>query len=125
MNLIGDILESFSREMILKEFRVALLSYFKKTIQVCSSELNKRSINTNELLLDTVSRVQGETRDVCIYFIPHDTYSYSCERQLFNVATSRARMYTIIVSEKDILNRISDKKVIQYFNMIKYSRELD
>lgn len=120
VHLIGDILELFSKEMILKEYRIAVLSYFKKTIQSIGIELNKRSVNTNKLLLDTVSRVQGETRDVCIYFITKDRYSYSCERHLFNVATSRAKMYTIIITDNQILDEISNPVVIKYFKSIKY-----
>ena len=56
------------------------------------------------LLIETVARIQGLTTDVTIFVIPNSGYNHSLEKRLFNVATSRAKRHTIIISDKNIVN---------------------
>ena len=56
------------------------------------------------MLVETVARVQGITRDVTIYVIPDtDSKIHSLELRLFNVATSRAKENTYIVCPNSIM----------------------
>ncbi len=76
--------------------------------------------NSNNVLVETVSRIQGLTTDVCIYFIPNSSVHFSLNKNLFNVATSRASQLTIIISDKNILDyKYIDKGVKKYFNKMK------
>ena len=69
--------------------------------------------------METVSRVQGLTTDVTIYVVPNTFYSWSLERRLFNVATSRARRNTIILADKDILKGPQmDTQVQRYLSQL-------
>lgn len=65
--------------------------------------INSHIKNTN-LIIDTVARVQGLTTDVCIFVIPNTNYLRSLEPRLFNVATSRSIIQTIIITDKEILD---------------------
>lgn len=55
------------------------------------------------MLIETIARVQGLTTDVTIFVIPNSGYNYTLEKRLFNVATSRAKRHTIIISDKNII----------------------
>ena len=72
----------------------------------------------NNVLIDTVERVQGMTCDICLYYIPNTMMSMSLEKSLFNVATSRAKQLTIIVSDKSILNTTCDRTVATYLQKV-------
>ena len=71
------------------------------------------------MIIETVSRIQGLTTDICIYLVPNTAYHRSLENRLFNVATSRAKRHTIIITDKNILNRsLSDNEVKQYLQQL-------
>lgn len=72
------------------------------------------------VLVETVSRVQGLTTDVTIYVVPNTQYSWSLEQRLFNVATSRARRHTIIITDTDVLKGPQmDEQVRRYLTQLK------
>lgn len=64
--------------------------------------------------IETVDRVQGLTVDYCIFFIPNASLPYSLDPKLFNVATSRARLNTIIVADSTMLQRQMSDDVRKY-----------
>lgn len=66
------------------------------------------------VLIDTVERVQGMTCDVCIYYIPNTMMGMSLDKSLFNVATSRAKQLTIIIADNSILNTSCHRDVHSY-----------
>jgi hypothetical protein len=71
--------------------------------------------NYNSLLIETVDRVQGLTKDVTIYVIPNTGLHYSLEPRLFNVATSRSKGHTIIICDKNILDNLHINKEVKAF----------
>ena len=86
-----------------KKCRVAILSQLIKTTGALQVEVARQLGSINNILVDTVARVQGLTRDVTIYVIPDtDAKLYSLEKRLFNVATSRAIRNTYIICPKSI-----------------------
>ena len=74
--------------------------------------------NRNNVLIDTVERVQGMTCDVCLYFIPNTMMGMSLDKSLFNVATSRATQFTVILADKSIVNANCDNAVRKYLESV-------
>ncbi len=101
-----------------KELEIAVLSKFKASVRMLQNCLVSTVGNIDNVLIDTVERVQGMTCDVCIFFIPNTMMSMSLDRALFNVATSRAKQLTIIVTDKEIVNTNCDCAVRKFLNMI-------
>lgn len=97
---------------------IAVLSKFKKSV----SELQKYFVMKwtkdkelpNNILIETVDRVQGLTVDYCFYLIPNTSLKYSLEYNLFNVATSRAKYNTIIIADNFILKENMQENVRKY-----------
>lgn len=85
-----------------KKCEIAVLTCMKDTVRALQSVISSR-IKSSKILVDTVARVQGLTTDICVYVVPNTHYLRTLEPRLFNVATSRARRQTIIITDKEIL----------------------
>lgn len=85
------------------KMEIAVLSCMRKTVRELQKTINSHIKNSN-LIIDTIARVQGLTTDVCIFVIPNTNYLRSLEPRLFNVATSRSIIQTIIISDKEIFD---------------------
>ncbi len=96
--------------------KIAVFSFFVKTTKALQKAFAQTIGPNNRLLIDTVSRVQGLTTDIVVYFVPNTGYIRSLDRRLFNVATSRAKRQTIIICDRGVLNSYSgiDRLVYQY-----------
>lgn len=88
-----------------EKLHIAVLTYFVETTKALQKGIFQTLGYHNNLLVDTVSRVQGLTTDVTIFVIPNTGYHRSLENRLFNVATSRSKRHTIIIADSDILNQ--------------------
>lgn len=87
-----------------KKIEIAILSLLIRTATALQVEVTRTIGNINNVLVETVARVQGITKDVTIYVIPNtDSMLHSLELRLFNVATSRARKNTYIICPENIL----------------------
>ncbi len=92
-----------SELLIQKEkLHISVLSFYVETTKALQRAIYQTVGYHNNLLIETVSRIQGLTTDVVIYVIPNTGYSWSLDRRLFNVATSRAKRHTIIISDSKI-----------------------
>lgn len=91
---------------------VAILSKFKDSIR----ELQRVfiGVSNDNVKIETVDRVQGLTVDYCLFFIPNVSVNYSLDKELFNVATSRARFCTVIISDKSLFNNNMAIEVRKY-----------
>lgn len=101
-----------------KKTEIVILSVLIKTTTALQVEVTRTIGNVNNILVETVARVQGITKDVTIYVIPHtDSMVHSLELRLFNVATSRAKENTYIICPNNIKDytHMSDK-VRTYLN---------
>lgn len=88
-----------------KKIEIAILSQLIKTTKSIQSEVANQIGSSNNVLVETVARVQGITVDYTIYVIPDtDAKLHSFELRLFNVATSRARRNTYIICPRNIMN---------------------
>lgn len=81
---------------------IAVLSKFRKTVKILQDRFISKLGNKNNVLIDTVERIQGMTRDIIIYLIPNSMMTMSLDNALFNVASSRATHHTIIVADPSI-----------------------
>lgn len=97
---------------------IAILSKFRETVRQLQKYFVIKWTTTKELpdniRIETVDRVQGLTVDYCIFFIPNASLRYSLENDLFNVATSRAKYNTIVISDKSILRQNMSEEVRKY-----------
>ena len=96
------------------DLNIAVLAKFTDSVKMLQNcIIDKLGIRQN-ILVDTVERVQGLTCDVCVFYIPNTMMSMSLNRPLFNVATSRAKQMTFIVCDPSINTGICDNDVKAY-----------
>lgn len=118
MNALEQILKMVKTIIDLSpKSEIAVLSKFKDSVRELQKYLVLNwpgaSIPDN-IKIETVDRVQGLTVDYCIFFIPNASLPYSLDDKLFNVATSRARLNTIIVADSSMLRRQMSDEVRKY-----------
>ena len=103
-----------------ENLHVSVLTFYVETTKALQRAIYQTIGSHNNLLIDTVSRIQGLTTDITIYVIPNTSYRRQLDRRLFNVATSRARRHTIIVSDKEILSHLDmiDTDVCLYLSKL-------
>jgi rRNA-processing protein FCF1 len=115
INSIIDLVEKILSED--NESKIAVLSKFRPTIRQIQKQFilqSKKSEIPENVKIETVDRVQGLTVDYCIFFIPNASLKYSLEKELFNVATSRAQYCTIIVADKSLMGKDMEEEVRKY-----------
>jgi hypothetical protein len=101
-----------------KNLNVAILAKFTDSVKMLQNcIIDKLGVRQN-ILVDTVERVQGLTCDVCIFYIPNTMMAMSLDRPLFNVATSRAKQLTVIVCDPSIKTAICDIDVRKYIESL-------
>lgn len=102
-----------------EKLHISVLTYFIETTKSLQKSIFQKVGYHKNLLIETVSRVQGLTTDIVIFVVPNSSYHRSLENRLFNVATSRSKRHTIIIADKNVLNRSQvDNEVKQYLQML-------
>lgn len=99
---------------------IAILTYYKETSRAIQKKVSSTIGNHNNVLIETVSRVQGLTTDIVLFLVPNVGYNYSLDKHLFNVATSRAKRHTFIIADKNIIvdNLNKDKETLKYLEKL-------
>jgi rRNA-processing protein FCF1 len=87
-----------------ENLHISVLSNYIDTVKALQKTIYGSIDDPKNLLIETVARIQGLTTDVTIFVIPNSGYNHSLEKRLFNVATSRAKRHTIIISDKNIIS---------------------
>lgn len=100
------------------KLKIAVLTKFRAAVRMLQNSFISQFGSKENVLIDTVERVQGMTCDVCLYFIPNTMMGMSLNRALFNVATSRAKQLTIIVADGSIMNTSCHKDVHSYLTCV-------
>lgn len=115
-NGIEEVIRIIKKVQHTKSKEIAVLSHRIETIVSIQRRLAEEEDLSGNIVVDTVARVQGMTKDVVIYLIPNtDCMIYSLEKRLFNVATSRARNNTYIIIDKDYAScQFADSLVVKY-----------
>lgn len=95
---------------------IAVLAFHKDTIRFLQKEIYSKCGNTENILIETIDRIQGLTTDFCIFFVPIESIPFALQANRFNVATSRAKICTLIVSDENIASfyPFIDSNVKQY-----------
>ena len=65
--------------------------------------LDKNEKSKNEIIVETIDRIQGITVDLCIVALTLDNPSFALDLNRINVATSRAKSGTLIITDKEYL----------------------
>lgn len=101
IKLIGNIIQSLSDSF--PKSSVAIISPFKDTIKDLQSNFltDKQKLN---LTIETIDRVQGITVDYAILYFPLRNVGFALDARRFNVATSRSKSTTLIISDIELLN---------------------
>jgi hypothetical protein len=101
------------------ELKVAVLTHYTKTTKALQKAMYQTIGARKNLQIETVASVQGMTTDVVVYVIPKSGYAFSLDPKVFNVATSRARLYTIIIADDRILQYpLMDNDVYRYLSLL-------
>jgi DNA replication ATP-dependent helicase Dna2 len=99
---------------------IAVLAFHKDSIRLLQSEIFAKCVNTENVLVETIDRIQGLTTDFCIFFIPAESVPFALQANRFNVATSRAKLCTLLVCDETISSFYSliDNNVTKYMSSI-------
>lgn len=101
---------------------IAVLAFNRETVRSLQSKILRDFKSNDSIFIETIDRVQGMTVDYCFFVIPQGSIPFSIHPNRFNVATSRARLCTLIIADKQINHFIAlDTKVEAFFNRIKMS----
>ena len=90
---VVETMESFFPKMTL-----AIMTPFRDTVK----ELQKRFSNSDvelDVTIETIDRIQGMTVDYAVLYIPGRNPGFALEERRFNVATSRSKSTTLIISD--------------------------
>lgn len=80
------------------DMKVAIITPYRYTVR----ELQKRFSTSDtelDLTIETVDRIQGMTVDYAIFYLPGRDPGFALEDRRFNVATSRSKSTTLIISD--------------------------
>ena len=107
---------------------IAVLAFHKDSIRLLQTKIFTKCVNTENVLVETIDRIQGLTTDFCIFFVPTESVPFALQVNRFNVATSRAKLCTLIITDETISSFYSliDVNVKQYMlslNDLPYNEE--
>ena len=101
LNIVGEIVKEIERFYPTRS--LAIVSPFKDTVrQLQKTFLTDTAIE--DLTVETIDRIQGMTVDYAIVYIPGRNIGFALEERRFNVATSRSKSTTLIISDVPLLN---------------------
>jgi superfamily I DNA and/or RNA helicase len=117
INLCGIIVKSIFEKN--ESVSIALLSPFKKTVLSLQEIITYEIKSNNEIVIETIDRIQGLTVDFCIILLTLDNPSFALNLNRINVATSRARSGTLIITDKQFVRfKGIHPKVTNYLNSL-------
>ena len=100
---------------------IAILAFNRDTIRFLQKEIFSKCANTDDLIVETFDRIQGLTTDYCIFFIPTESIPFALQVNRFNVATSRSRLCTLLISSPDIKYFVdTDESLKAYFKYVSF-----
>lgn len=96
------------------KIEIALLSPYIKVESGLYEHYSSLSSDYSRVTLNTIHKIQGLTTDLTILYLPLNNPSFDLDANLFNVATSRAKKGTLIVTYKqiDLMTGLSPETMI-------------
>ena len=116
INILIDDFLSFYHLNPKSEF--AVLTFYKITVKELQLKIIQAIGFKDNIVVETIDRVQGLTVDFCFFLIPNTGLSFSLNPNRFNVATSRAKQLTLIYTPINLDLNGFDEEVKEYFNRI-------
>ena len=117
VKVLGNVLDKI--ESNFAGARVAVITPFKdsaRAIQMRFAIAGRKL----DLSIETIDRVQGATVDYAILYFPLRNVAFSFDERRFNVATSRSRTTTLILSDYELLEmRSITGKVREFLEKVK------
>lgn len=101
LNLLTRILIDF--ESLNPGRKIAFFAPFRPTNSMIQAQLYPEAKDLRNVEVEVVDRIQGMTTDFTVLLIPFDGMSFSFNLNRFNVATSRSKTHTLIISDKTFL----------------------
>lgn len=102
-----------------KSISIAVLSPFKKTVLSLQERIKQNLNSENEITIETIDRIQGLTVDFCIVALTLDNPTFALDMNRINVATSRAKSGTLIITDKDYIRfKGIHPRVTHYLNSL-------
>jgi len=102
------------------KLEISVLAPFVDTVKMLQEEIYSTLSGNFNVLIETIDRVQGMTCDVTLFIIPYGSASFSFTPNRFNVATSRSRFYTIIITDTHFKNHIlATGQVAKYWQKLR------
>ncbi len=112
-NIVDTMLSNYPKR------KLAIISPFVDTV----SMLQKRYANdrySKQITVETIDRIQGMTVDYTILYFPGRNPKFALEERRFNVATSRSRSTTLILTDISLLSfPMLPKNVIDFLSQCK------
>ncbi len=96
INLIDQI------KLFNQKAEIAVLAFNRDSVRSLQKEIFSKCCDTNNVLIETIDRIQGLTTDFSIFFVPSESIPFAMQINRFNVATSRARLCTLIILDENI-----------------------
>jgi len=100
MNIAAQLLDS-------GRWEVAIIAPYRQTVHALYAAGAASGLPMHRLTVDTIQRIQGMNCDFCIYLLP-DLSPLTFQPETFNVATSRARLGTLIVGPENFGEHVDD-----------------
>jgi len=128
MEIVGD--RSLKEWQILDRINKVLKEICLDSAEVCVAilvptiyleQLITQSVSDSGLLnsritISTIHRIQGITTDYTIYYMPLTNTHFELDSNMFNVASSRAKRGTLLITKSTILMNQMDKNVYQFLS---------
>lgn len=111
-DIISFVIDSLQNNY--KKRSLAIISPFKDTVK----QLQKKFLATtgiNDFTIETIDRIQGLTVDYAVLYLPARNPGFALDERRFNVATSRSRSTTLILSDIPLQNFHSVTPNIRHF----------
>jgi len=90
----------------LKQFdnktEISVLAFNRDSVRFLQREIYSKCAVTENVLVETIDRIQGLTTDFTIFFVPTESIPFALQANRFNVATSRAKLCTLIITDENI-----------------------
>lgn len=93
---------------------IAVLSFYVITVKELQRHIYAEVGYSEQVLVETIDRVQGLTVDICLWLIPNTGLSFSLNPNRFNVATSRAVHQTVLVVPDKMSLSGADERVLEF-----------
>jgi DNA replication ATP-dependent helicase Dna2 len=104
------------------DVEIAILTAFRKSRNFLQDNIYSEISNNENIVIETIDRIQGLTCDFTFFIIHYDNPSFSFKINRFNVATGRSRYCTLIITDS-IFEDINPATglVAEFWNNIKFN----